>query len=64
MGFVNCSELQLSQIPSELPQNLVSLDLSSNLLQELDLNALAQFKELQEVNVSHNEIKQIQKLVG
>lgn len=64
MGFVNCSGLQLSQIPSELPQNLVSLDLSSNQLEDLDLNALAQFKELQELNVSHNEIKQIQKLVG
>lgn len=54
----------LTQLPNELPKNLVSLDLSGNLLQELDLNTLAPFKELQELNVSHNEIHHIEKLVS
>lgn len=63
LGAVNCSGLQLSQLPAELPENLVSLDLSSNRLAEIDLNVLVQFKELRELNLSHNQIHQIQKLV-
>lgn len=62
--FVNCSGLQFSQLPQDLPLNMVGLDLSVNLLKEIDLNALIPFTQLRELNVSHNQIQDIQKLVS
>lgn len=63
-GTVNCSGLQLYRLPADLPENLIILDLSGNLLEEIDLSALVRFKELRELNLSHNAIHGIQKLVS
>lgn len=63
-GFVNCSGVHFTQLPDELPANVVSLDLSRNLLSEIDLNALTRFAELRELNLSQNQIHRIGKLVS
>lgn len=56
--------MEFSLLPQDLPRNLISLDLSGNVLREIDLNALTQFTDLQELNLSNNGIDHIQKLVG
>lgn len=50
-------------MPVELPKNLVILDMSGNHLEELDLNSLKEFHELKELNLSHNQIRHVEKLV-
>lgn len=61
---MNCSGVHFTQLPDELPVNVVSLDLSRNLLSEIDLNALTRFTELRELNLSQNQIHRIEKLVS
>lgn len=56
--------MEFSLLPQDLPRNVISLDLSGNLLREIDLNALTQFADLLELNLSNNAIDRIQKLVG
>lgn len=56
--------MEFSLLPQDLPRNVISLDLSGNLLREIDLNALTQFADLRELNLSNNAIDRIQKLVG
>lgn len=54
---VDCSNQTLVQIPKNLPQNTVQLNLSHNLLTTLIVSDLVNLKELQQLFVTDNHIE-------
>lgn len=54
---VDCSNQSLVQIPKNLPQNTVQLNLSHNLLTTLNVSDLVNLKELQQLFVNDNQIE-------
>lgn len=58
-GLVDCSHQNFTQIPNNLPQNTVELNLSHNLLTTLNVSDLIIGKELQQLNLNNNQIETI-----
>ncbi|XP_076151112.1 toll-like receptor 3 [Alosa pseudoharengus] len=55
-GTADCSHLGLREIPSDLPRNITSLDVSHNQLRTLNPATLLLFPALRHLDVSYNSI--------
>lgn len=54
--LLSCARTNLSQVPVPLPSTTTSLDLSHNLITQLDDHWLATLPRLQTLRISHNQI--------
>uniref|UniRef100_A0A182FLK6 Uncharacterized protein n=2 Tax=Anopheles albimanus TaxID=7167 RepID=A0A182FLK6_ANOAL len=59
--YLNCSHRGLTEIPAELPANVVRLDLSHNNLKVLNVEALQNCTELQALLLDGNVVEQFDK---
>uniref|UniRef100_A0A2M4BJE2 Putative conserved plasma membrane protein n=2 Tax=Anopheles marajoara TaxID=58244 RepID=A0A2M4BJE2_9DIPT len=59
--YLNCSHRALTEIPAELPPNVVRLDLSHNNLKVLNVEALQNCTELQALLLAGNVVEQFDK---
>ncbi|KAK5865735.1 hypothetical protein PBY51_019980 [Eleginops maclovinus] len=58
-GIADCSHLSLTAVPSDLPSNIISLDLSHNRLKGIPPVSLAPYPGLRRLIVSHNSITKL-----
>ncbi|XP_028310165.1 toll-like receptor 3 [Gouania willdenowi] len=58
-GRADCSHLSLRNIPSDLPWNITSLDMSHNLMVGIELSSLSLYPGIIHLNVSHNSIAKL-----
>ncbi|XP_066527565.1 leucine-rich repeats and immunoglobulin-like domains protein 1 [Hoplias malabaricus] len=58
-GRTDCSGLKLTQIPADLPEHTVELNLSHNKLTEVDMDILSNLPNLRDVRLDHNELTSI-----
>ncbi|XP_042726496.1 LOW QUALITY PROTEIN: toll-like receptor 3 [Lagopus leucura] len=58
--MADCSHLKLTQIPSDLPNNITGLDISHNQLKMLAPENLTQYSNLIYLNVGYNIISKLQ----
>ncbi|XP_058659175.1 toll-like receptor 3 isoform X2 [Ammospiza caudacuta] len=58
--MADCSHLKLTQIPSDLPDNITSLDISHNQLKQLGPVNLTKYSQLVYLNVGYNSISKLQ----
>ncbi|NWZ90692.1 TLR3 protein, partial [Nesospiza acunhae] len=56
----DCSHLKLTQIPSDLPNNIMSLDISHNQLRQLGPANLTKYSQLVYLNAGYNIISKLQ----
>ncbi|XP_026871277.2 leucine-rich repeats and immunoglobulin-like domains protein 1 isoform X1 [Electrophorus electricus] len=52
----DCSNMKLTQIPTDLPERTVRVNLSHNKLAVADMNILSSLPNLREVRLEHNEL--------
>ncbi|XP_063075459.1 toll-like receptor 3 isoform X2 [Engraulis encrasicolus] len=55
----DCSHLSLTEIPSDLPRNITSLDISHNQFKTLNTTTLALYRTLLHLDASYNSITKI-----
>ncbi|NXP90042.1 TLR3 protein, partial [Passerina amoena] len=58
--MADCSHLKLTQIPSDLPNNITSLDISHNQLRQLGPANLTKYSQLVYLNAGYNSISKLQ----
>ncbi|KAM9769294.1 toll-like receptor 3 isoform 1-T1 [Menidia menidia] len=58
-GRADCSHLGLSAVPSDLPSNITSLDMSHNTLARILPESLNRFSSLLQLDVSYNSITKL-----
>uniref|UniRef100_A0A8C2T643 Toll like receptor 3 n=1 Tax=Coturnix japonica TaxID=93934 RepID=A0A8C2T643_COTJA len=58
--MADCSHLKLTQIPSDLPNNITGLDISHNQLKKLVPENLTQYSNLTYLNAGYNIISKLQ----
>ncbi|XP_052538553.1 toll-like receptor 3 isoform X3 [Tympanuchus pallidicinctus] len=58
--MADCSHLKLTQIPSDLPNNITGLDISHNQLKKLAPESLTQYSNLIYLNAGYNIISKLQ----
>ncbi|NXP55290.1 TLR3 protein, partial [Heliornis fulica] len=58
--MADCSHLKLSQIPSDLPDNITGLDISHNQLKQLGPANLTKYSQLVYLNTGYNTISKLQ----
>ncbi|XP_041838197.1 toll-like receptor 3 [Melanotaenia boesemani] len=58
-GRADCSHLQLSAVPSDLPRNITSLDMSHNRLSRILPDSLNRYSGLLHLNISYNSITKL-----
>ncbi|KAM5193155.1 toll-like receptor 2 [Mantella aurantiaca] len=59
MNFCNCSSKHLTTIPSTLPRQLRRLDISNNLIQEIEDKDLQPYEKLEVLLMNNNDIHSI-----
>lgn len=57
---VRCSNLRLTEIPQDIPNDTRRLYLDFNLLTTVPANAFLQLRQLRELDLSHNELAQLE----
>ncbi|NWU92270.1 TLR3 protein, partial [Upupa epops] len=57
--MADCSHLKLTQIPSDLPNNITGLDISHNQLRQLGPANLTKYRQLVYLNVGYNSISKL-----
>ncbi|NXW20779.1 TLR3 protein, partial [Circaetus pectoralis] len=58
--MADCSHLKLTQIPSDLPNNITGLDISHNQLRQLGPANLTKYSQLVYLNAGYNSISKLQ----
>lgn len=58
--MADCRHLKLSQIPSDLPNNITGLDISHNQLRQLGPTNLTKYNQLVYLNAGYNIISKLQ----
>ncbi|XP_054238901.1 toll-like receptor 3 [Indicator indicator] len=58
--MADCSHLKLTQIPSDLPDNITGLDISHNQLRQLGPANLTKYSQLVYLNAGYNTISKLQ----
>ncbi|NXJ75176.1 TLR3 protein, partial [Trogon melanurus] len=58
--MADCSHLKLTQIPSDLPNNITGLDISHNQLRKLGPANLTKYSQLVYLNAGYNSISKLQ----
>ncbi|NXV79775.1 TLR3 protein, partial [Atlantisia rogersi] len=58
--MADCSHLKLTQIPSDLPNNITGLDMSHNQLRQLGPANLTRYSQLVYLNAGYNTISKLQ----
>lgn len=58
--MADCSHLKLTQIPSDLPNNITGLDISHNQLRQLGPANLTKYSQLVYLNAGYNIISKLQ----
>ncbi|NXG57041.1 TLR3 protein, partial [Hemiprocne comata] len=58
--MADCSHLKLTQIPSDLPNNITALDISHNQLRQLGPANLTKYSQLIYLNAGYNSISKLQ----
>ena len=58
--MADCSHLKLTQIPSDLPNNITGLDISHNQLRQLGPANLTMYSQLVYLNAGYNSISKLQ----
>lgn len=57
--FINCSRRALNEIPNELPNDALVIDLSQNNIKQLNITAFANCTSLRDLLVNENQIESI-----
>ncbi|KAM8880205.1 toll-like receptor 3 isoform 2-T2 [Spinachia spinachia] len=60
-GRADCSHLSLTAVPSHLPENITSLDVSHNRLKAIPPASLAPYPGLRHLNVGYNSITRLER---
>ncbi|NXY82885.1 TLR3 protein, partial [Alcedo cyanopectus] len=58
--MADCSHLKLTQIPSDLPDNITGLDISHNQLKQLGPSNLTRYSQLVYLNAGYNTVSKLQ----
>ncbi|XP_055592574.1 uncharacterized protein LOC129744187 [Uranotaenia lowii] len=61
--FVNCSHRSLTEIPENLPRNVIRLDLSSNNIKHVPVEAFQNCTDIREIRLDHNVVEDLDKEV-
>uniref|UniRef100_A0A5K3EG44 Protein slit n=1 Tax=Mesocestoides corti TaxID=53468 RepID=A0A5K3EG44_MESCO len=58
-GFVSCVGKNLYTVPSDLPENIISLNIADNRLTSLPKKAFSKYSSLRKLNIEGNRIQEI-----
>ena len=58
--IVRCAKRNLTEVPTQLPNTTVDLDLKDNLIQSLGQNRFSNYPELKRLDLSTNKLKNIE----
>ncbi|KAL5110934.1 hypothetical protein TcWFU_009486 [Taenia crassiceps] len=58
-GFASCVGKSLDAVPSDLPENLISLNIANNRLTQLPKNAFSRYPSLRKLNIEGNKITNV-----
>lgn len=61
--FLNCSRRELTEVPTDLPKNVIRLDLSWNNIKRIPVEAFQNITEVRDLSLDHNVIEEIDKEV-
>ena len=58
--LVSCNNVQLRHVPTLLPNETISLDISNNLIETIGQKNFSRYKYLRNLNLAHNQLATIQ----